>query len=78
MAKATPREMVLTARPEAYEEDTGEWVFIRVRKKINEICPTCGQEWIHYVTNWSRILGSGNSSQTAWENAAKAMGFDIS
>jgi hypothetical protein len=70
--KKNPKELVLQKYPDAFLEDTGEWVYIRT-KIIKDTCPTCKQPWIHKVTDHMNTLGSGGDSEYAWESAAKSL-----
>ena len=71
----TPRELVLEEEPTAYEDDDGDFVYIRTKKVRHEICPTCKRSWDHHVVDYQNTLGSGGSSKYAWQSAAKKLGL---
>lgn len=73
--KPAPEELVKQHYPLAFVEDDGDYVYIRVRRPVTETCPTCGQEWTHTVTDYSRTLGSGGTAAYAWKNAAHNLGL---
>lgn len=69
------QKLVLQKYPDAFVDDDGDWIYIRVTKTITEKCPTCRQDWVHKVTDYMNILGSAGNQQSAWEAAAKNLGL---
>lgn len=71
--KPTAQELVRRKYPSAFVEDTGDWVYIRLRETITEKCSRCGQDWTHEVVVPLRYLGSGGSEGAAWKDALKRL-----
>ena len=70
--KPTPKKLVLQKYPDAFANDDGQRVRIRLRKIITERCPHCKQKWIRKVGE-IEIVGIGGNDEQAWEAAARRL-----
>ena len=72
----TAREAVLELQPTAFVNDDGQWVYIQIRRPVEERCPTCG--FTHTVMrsiDARDTIASGNCDDNAWKNAATRLGI---
>ena len=68
-------ELVKQKYPDAFVDDDGDWVYVRVKKTVTGPCPHCGQQWSRKEIEHGNVLGSGGDSTRAWKSAAESLGL---